>query len=99
VHFSPLSLLTKYSGIDLSTPEEFQEEIFPATCTMYNEHVVRLVKGSHQQYGGKVDRESSTESCSISEFTVLCKQFDSESNVPVTTSAHSTRTDNADVQK
>ena len=36
---------------------------------------------------------------SVSTLFSVCKQFDSESNVPVTTSAHSTRTDKTDVQK
>ena len=36
---------------------------------------------------------------SVSTLFSVCKQFDSESNVPVTTSAHSTRSDKKDVQK
>lgn len=35
----------------------------------------------------------------VSTLHTLCKQFDKESNVPVTTSAHTTRSDKSDVQK
>ena len=35
----------------------------------------------------------------MSTLHALCKQFDSESNVPVTTSAHTTRSDTSDMQK
>ena len=36
---------------------------------------------------------------SVSTLHSLCKQFDSESNVPATTSAHSTKSDTVDIQK
>jgi len=35
----------------------------------------------------------------VSTLHTLCKQFDKESNVPVTTSAHTTRSDKSDIQK
>ena len=67
-------------------------------CDLYNEHVGQAHQKCHHQYGCQLDRKSITESCSICEHTTLCKHFDSESKVPIT-SVHSTRTDKNDIQK
>ena len=69
-------------------------------CDLYNEHVVRLLKGVISSMGANLTEKALQRAArSVSTLFSVCKQFDSESNVPVTTSAHSTRTDKKDVQK
>ena len=69
-------------------------------CDLYNEHVVRLVKGVITSMGANLTEKALQRAArSVSTLHSICKQFDSESSVPVTTSAHSTRTDKKDIQK
>ena len=69
-------------------------------CDLYNEHMVRLVKGVITSMGANLTEKALQRAArSVSTLHSVCKQFDRESSVPVTTSAHSTRTDKNDVQK
>ena len=69
-------------------------------CDLYNEHVVRLVKGVISSMGANLTEKALQRAArSVSTLHSVCKTFDKESSVPVTTSAHSTRTDKTDVQK
>ena len=69
-------------------------------CDLYNEHVVRLVKQVISSMGANLTEKALQRAAqSVSTLHSVCKQFDNESNVPVTTSAHSTRTDITDVKK
>ena len=69
-------------------------------CDLYNEHIVRLVKGVISSMGANLTEKALQRAArSVSTLHSVCKQFDSESNVPIKTSTHSTRTDKLDVQK
>lgn len=69
-------------------------------CDLYNEHIVNLIKTIITNMGPNLTEKSLQRAArSVSTLHALCKQFDSESNVPVTTSAHTTRSDTSDMQK
>ena len=69
-------------------------------CDLQNEHVNRLIKEVIVHMGpnlteGALQRVAR----SVSMLDKICKQFDSESGVPVGTHAHSTKPDTEDVEK
>ena len=67
-------------------------------CDLHNEHVNKLIKSVIANLGVNLTEKALQQSTRIvSTLHTLCKQFDKESNVPVT-SAH-TRSDKSDVQK
>ena len=69
-------------------------------CDLYNEHVVKLIKGLITNMGPNLTEKALQRAArSVSTLHRVCKQFDSESNVPATTSAHSSRSDRTDIQK
>ena len=69
-------------------------------CDLYNEHVVRLIKNVITSMGANLTEKALQRAArSVSTLHYVCKHFDSESKVPITTSAHSTRTDKNNIQK
>ena len=69
-------------------------------CDLYNEHVVRLVKDIIICMGANLTEQALQRAArSVSTVHCVCKNFDKESGVPVTTSAHSTREDKTDIGK
>lgn len=69
-------------------------------CDLYNEHVVKLIKNVITNMGVNLTGKALQRAAqSVSTLHALCKQFDAESCVPVTTSAHITRSDRIDIQK
>ena len=67
-------------------------------CDLHNEHVNKLIKSVIANMGVNLTEKALQRSTrTVSTLHTLCKQFDKESNVPVT-SAH-TRSDKSDVQK
>jgi hypothetical protein len=69
-------------------------------CDLYNEHVVKLIKRIISNMGANLTEKALQRAArSVSTLHSVCKQFDHESNVPNTTSSHSTRSDRNDVQK
>ena len=69
-------------------------------CDLYNEHVNKLIKGTIATMGANVTEKSLQRAArSVSTMHAVCKQFDHVSDVPVSTSAHSTREDKKDVEK
>ena len=70
------------------------------SCDLYNEHVNKLVKGIIRNMGPNLTENALQRAArSVSTLDLVCKQFDRESNVPVTALAHTTRTDINDIQK
>lgn len=69
-------------------------------CDLYNEHVVKLIKTVISNMGANLTEKALQRAArSVSTLHSVCKQFDSESKVPVTSSAHSVRSDKSDIQK
>ena len=69
-------------------------------CDLYNEHIVKLIKNVIISMGANLTEKALQRAArSITTLDHVCKQFDNESLVPVTTSAHSTRSDTPDVRK
>ena len=69
-------------------------------CDLHNEHVNKLIKSVIANMGVNLTEKALQRSTrTVSTLHTLCKQFDKESNVPVTTSAHTTRSDKSDIQK
>ena len=69
-------------------------------CDLYNEHIVKLIKTIITNMGPNLMETSLQRAAqSVSTLHALCKRFDSESNVPVITSAHTTKSDMSDMQK
>ena len=69
-------------------------------CDLYNEHVVKLIKSVISNMGANLTEKALRRAArSVSTLHAVCKQFDSESNVPITSSAHSARSDKSDIQK
>ena len=69
-------------------------------CDLYNEHVVKLIKSIITNMGANLTEKALQRAArSVSTLYSVCKQFDNESNVPATTSSHSTRSDRNDIQK
>ena len=69
-------------------------------CDLYNEHIVNLIKTVITNMEPNLTQKSLQRAAwSVSTLHALCKQFYSESNVPITTSAHVTRSDTSNMQK
>ena len=69
-------------------------------CDLYNEHIVKLIKTIITNMGPNLTEKSLQRAArSVSTLHLICKQFDGQSDIPVTTSAHSTKADKNDVQK
>ena len=69
-------------------------------CDLYNEHIVRLIKDVISSMGANLTEKALQRAArSVSTLHSVCKQFDSESSVPVTTAAHSTRADKNNTQR
>ena len=69
-------------------------------CDLYNEHVVRLVKDIIGNMGANLTENALQRAArSITTLDAVCEQFDSQSKVPVKTSAHATRDDTTDITK
>lgn len=69
-------------------------------CDLYNQHVVRLIKNIITSMGAYLtERALQRAARSVSTIHAVCKKFDQESGVPVTTSAHCTKEDRADIEK
>ena len=69
-------------------------------CDLYNEHIAKLIKTIVTNMGPNLTEKSLQRAAqSVSTLDLVCKQFDSESNMPVITSRHSTKTDLIDIQK
>ena len=67
-------------------------------CDLYNEHVNKLLKHIITATGSNLTETSlQLATHSVSTLQYICRQFDVESEVPVGTLAHSTRTDMQDV--
>lgn len=65
---------------------------------LYNEHVNRLVKSIIVSMGPNLTETALQRAARcVSTLHAVCKQFDKESGVPVTTCAHSTRSDAGDI--
>ena len=64
-------------------------------CDLYNEHIVKLIKDIIANMGPNLTLQRAARSSST--LHLVCKQFDDQSNVPVT--AHSTKGDKVDTQK
>ena len=68
-------------------------------CDLYNEHIVKLIKDIIANMGPNLTEKALQRAArSSSTLHLVCKQFDDQSNVPVT-SAHSTKGDKVDTQK
>ena len=65
-------------------------------CNLYNEHIVKLISSMGTNLTEKALQRAAR---SITTLHHVCTQFDKESLVPITTSAHSTRSDTPDVKK
>lgn len=69
-------------------------------CDLYNEHVNRLVKYILQNMGSNLTEKALQRAVrSVSPLFAICNHFDSESNVPTTTSAHCKKSDTQDIEK
>jgi len=69
-------------------------------CDLYNEFVNKLLKHIITSMGSNITEESLQRAArSVSTLQAICKKFDHESNVPVGTQAHSTKSDVQDVAK
>ena len=69
-------------------------------CDLYNEHVNKLLKHVILSMGSNLTETSLQRAArSVSTLQTICRQFDKESEVPVGTHAHSTRSDAQDVAK
>lgn len=69
-------------------------------CDLYNEHIVKLIKHIIISMGANLTEQALQRAArSVSTLHTVCKKFDQGSGVPVTTSAHSTKKDKADVEK
>ena len=67
---------------------------------LYNEHVVKLIKGLITTMGPNLTEKGLQRAArSVSSVYAISKQYDKESGVPVTTTAHSTASDAIDVSK
>lgn len=67
---------------------------------LYNEHIVKLVKNIITCMGVNLTEEALQRAArSVSMLSAVCKQFDTESGVPVTTSEHKTRSTVTDIGK
>lgn len=69
-------------------------------CDLYNEFVNKLLKHIISSMGSNLTEESLQRAArSVSMLQAICKKFDRESNVPIGTQGHSTKTDAQDVAK
>ena len=69
-------------------------------CDLYNEHVNKLIKIIISNMGPNLTESSLQRAArSVSTLNAICQLFDQESDVPYTSSAHSTRRDTEDVKK
>ncbi len=69
-------------------------------CDLYNEHVNKVIKHNIVNMGSNLTENSLQRAArSVSTLQAICRQFDKESDVPVATRAHSTRSDMDDVRK
>ena len=69
-------------------------------CDLFNEHMNRLIKKIIMNMGSNLTEDSLQKAArSVSTLSSISEQFNKESNVPYTTSAHSTRADTSDVKK
>ena len=69
-------------------------------CDLYNEHINKQIKCIIQNMGPNLTETSLQRAVrSIATLQEITKQFDKESGVPTTTSAHSTKSDLIDIRK
>lgn len=69
-------------------------------CDLHNEHVNKLIKNIISNMGSNLTEQALQRAVrSISTLDRLCRKYDSQTDVPHTTSAHSTRSDAADIKK
>lgn len=69
-------------------------------CDLYNEHINKLVKIIIQNMGPNLTEQSLQRAVRcVSPLHAICKNFDAATNVPATTSAHSTKSDTTDIGK
>lgn len=67
-------------------------------CDLHNEHVNKLVKKIIQNMGSNMTEESLQRAVRcVSPLEAIYKNFDTATHVPVTTSAHSTKSDTGDI--
>ena len=67
---------------------------------LYNEHVVKLLKRIIRTMGPNLTEKAMQRSArSVSTVFAISKQYDKESGVPIITTAHSTKSDAADIAK
>lgn len=69
-------------------------------CDLHNEHVNKLVKMTIRNMGSNLTEQAlqRTVRC-VSPLHAICKGFDASSEVPIITSAHSTKSDATDIGK
>jgi len=69
-------------------------------CDLYNEHANKLVKVIIQNMGSNLTENSLQRAVRcVAPLNTICKNFDAAINVPITTSAHSTKSDISDIGK
>lgn len=69
-------------------------------CDLYNEHMNKSIKFIIQNMGPNLTETALQRAVRcLAPLQEICDHFDKESGVPVTTSAHSTKSDEADVKK
>lgn len=69
-------------------------------CDLYIEHIVKLIEHIIMSMGANLTEQALQRAArSVSTVHTMCKKFDLESDVPVTTSAHSRKKDKPDVEK
>ena len=69
-------------------------------CDLYNEHVNKLIKTIIQNMGSNLTEQSLQRAVRcVSPLSAICKHFDAICHVPVTTTAHSSKSDMPDTAK
>lgn len=69
-------------------------------CDLYNEHINKLIKIIIQNMGSNLTEASLQRAVRcVTPLNIISSNFDKESDVPVITSAHSTRSDLIDIKK
>ena len=69
-------------------------------CDLFNEHINKMIKTIIMNMGSNLTEDSLQKAArSVSTLNSISERFDKETNVPHTTSAHSTRPDISDIKK
>jgi hypothetical protein len=69
-------------------------------CDLYNEHMNKLLKHIIVTMGSNLTESSLQQAArSVSKLQAICRQFDKQSDVPIGTVAHSTRSTTQDITK